>query len=375
MSWWYRRLIRPILFSQDAEQIHRCIVGGLAWASRNKLACEVIESFFGSRELPSRVFGLSFRNPIGLAAGMDKDAEAPPAWAALGFGFSELGGVTWHPQTGNPPPRLFRAIADEVIINRMGFNNAGAEAIAERLTAWRALGLWPKHPVGINLGKSKVTPLSDAAEEYARTFRHLRTHADFFVVNVSSPNTPGLRDLQDKAALDDILSAIQEVQREPADSQGLSSSARHPILVKVSPDLNFEALDEILELVERRKIAGIVATNTTLARPSSADSNLRGIYSESGGLSGGPLRERSTQVIRHLYKRTMGKVPIVGVGGVFNATDAWEKMMAGASLVQVYTGLVYEGPGIAGSIVSGLLERMENEGVSGLSEVVGGAHK
>src|SRR6266436_5433012 len=188
----------------------------LRWASRTEWACDAIESFFGTPELPTELWGMRFPNPIGLAAGMDKHAEALPAWRALGFGFTELGAATWHPQAGNPEPRLFRAVSEEAIINRMGFNNPGAGALAQKLVEWRSLGRWPNHPVGMNLGKSKVTPLEKAAEDYANSFRVLRPHLDFFVVNVSSPNTPNLRQLQDKAALDEILGAIQEVQnRKP----------------------------------------------------------------------------------------------------------------------------------------------------------------
>src|SRR2546423_855220 len=215
----------------------------------------------------------------------------------------------------------------------MGFNNPGADALAATLRQWRESGRWPKHPVGINLGKSKITPLEKAAEDYAYSFRALLPFGDFFVVNVSSPNTPNLRQLQDRAALDQILAALEEAQPsgEP--------SARKPILVKVAPDLSFEALDEIAQLAAERKLAGIVATNTTIARPEASDPGVRRVYAETGGLSGKPLRQRSTEVIRYLYQRTGGKLPIIGVGGIFNAEDAWKKITAGASLIQIYTGL------------------------------------
>jgi dihydroorotate dehydrogenase len=284
---------------------------------------------------------------------MDKHAEAVPAWAALGFGFSELGGVTWHAQPGNPEPRIFRAIADDAIVNRMGFNNHGASALADKLQAWRARGRWPAHPVGINLGKSKITPLENAAEDYANSFLALRDLADFFVVNVSSPNTPNLRQLQDKAALDEILVAIQKLNQSQKSASG--DRIRRPILVKVAPDLSFEALDEILELAGPRQIAGIVATNTTITRPEGVDECARSVYAEAGGLSGRPLRARSTEVVRHLFRQTRGKLPIIGVGGIFNACDAWEKITAGASLVQIYTGFVYEGPGLVKNVVDGNL--------------------
>jgi dihydroorotate dehydrogenase len=235
----------------------------------------------------------------------------------------------------------------------MGFNNGGAAALAERLAAWRTQGLWPSHPVGINLGKSKITPLDQAAAEYAQSFRTLWHLADFFVVNVSSPNTPNLRQLQDKAALDDILAAMQTVNAEL--SRG---GPAKPVLVKVAPDLTFDALDEIVSLVGPRQLAGLVATNTTLARPAQQDHLAQRIYRETGGLSGRPLASRSTEVVRHLYRQTQGQVPIIGVGGIFTAADAWEKVTAGASLVQVYSGLVYEGPGLVRELIEGLAQRL-----------------
>jgi dihydroorotate dehydrogenase len=363
MGWLHKKLIRPFLFRQDSEVAHNKAVRSLARASRSRFALNAVERFFGSPELPTEVFGLKFPNPVGLAAGMDKHAAAVPGWAALGFGFTELGGVTWHAQDGNPKPRMFRAIPDEAVINRMGFNNSGAEAVAQKLAEWKKSGLWPAHPVGINLGKSKITPLENASEDYANSFRVLRDFADFFVVNVSSPNTPNLRQLQDKTALDEIFAVLQ-----------LQNTTKKPVLVKVAPDLTFDALDEILELVAPRSIAGIVATNTTITRPHSSDAALRKIYAEAGGLSGRPLRVPSTEVVRHLYKQTQGRVPIIGVGGIFSADDAWEKITAGASLVQCYTGLVYEGPGLARKIVTGLREKLKRTGMKNLQTAVGSAN-
>jgi len=364
MGWPYRKLVRPILFAQDAERAHDLTLKILGRAGQSKFACAALNSFFAAPELPVEVFGLKFQNPVGLAAGMDKFAAAVPVWEKLGLGFCELGAVTWYAQPGNPRPRMFRAVADEAIVNRMGFNNSGAEAVAQKLVEWKKLGLWPDHPVGINLGKSKMTPLEKSAEDYANSFRVLRELADFFVVNVSSPNTPNLRQLQDQAALDEIFAAIQEQNR---------TQNSKPILVKVAPDLSFEALDEILELVGPRQIAGIVATNTTITRPQTSDSRLERIYSETGGLSGQPLRVRSTEIIRHVFRQTRGQLPIIGVGGIFNADDAWEKIAAGASLVQIYTGLVFEGPGIAKKIVGGLIQKIKKTGVRNLKEAVGSA--
>jgi dihydroorotate dehydrogenase len=316
--------------------------------------------------MPVELFGLTFPNPVGLAAGMDKAAEAVPAWQALGFGHAELGAVTWHAQPGNPLPRIFRAPADEAIVNRMGFNNPGTESVAKELEHWQQLGRWPSHPLGMNLGKSKITPLEQAAEDYANSFRRLWPLLDFFVVNVSSPNTPNLRQLQDKTALDEILAALQQVNEEVSQTR-----KPKPILVKVAPDLTFEALDEILSLVETRKLAGLVATNTTISRPEPSSETSRRTYSETGGLSGKPVRSRSTEVIRHLYRQSKGRVPIIGVGGIFSADDAWEKITAGASLVQVYTGFIYEGPTLPKRIVRGLTQKIEERGMTRIADAVG----
>lgn len=372
MSWLYRTFVRPALFTQDGESIHNVTINLLGLASRHPAICATLGTFFRAPTLPVRLWGLDFPNPVGLAAGMDKEAAALSAWHALGFGFSELGAVTWHAQPGNPKPRVFRAIPDGALVNRMGFNNPGAEAVAERLAWWRARKLWPAHPVGMNLGKSKITPLTEAADDYAKSLRVLWPHLDFFVVNVSSPNTPNLRELQDKSALDEILAALQETNRQQAAAAGSNSApVPKPILVKIAPDLLFSALDQILELASPRNIAGLIATNTTLARPETSDPKLRRIYSETGGLSGKPLRARSTEVIRHLAARTEGKLPLIAVGGIFNAADAWEKITAGAALVQVYTGLVYEGPAMVKGIVRGVQDELQKRGLSSLEQAVG----
>jgi dihydroorotate dehydrogenase len=268
---------------------------------------------------------------------------------------------------------VFRAVPAEAIVNRMGFNNAGATALAGRLATLRAQGRWPNHPVGVNLGKSKATPLERAAEDYAQSFRVLWPHLDFFVVNVSSPNTPNLRQLQDKAALSEILSALHATQQDllRAEIAARPAPRAKPILVKVAPDLSFEALDEILELAGPRPVAGLVATNTTITRPATHDPEAQRLHAETGGLSGRPLRERSTAVIRHLYRQTRGRLPLIGVGGIFNADDAWEKITAGAALVQVYTGLVYEGPCLARAIVEGLQAKLVETGLKELGAAVG----
>jgi dihydroorotate dehydrogenase len=381
VSWIYRSLIRPVLFTQDPEKIHERTLWGLGLVSRHRLLTRATAAIYGAPALPVEVFGLQFPNPVGLAAGMDKLAQAVPVWPALGFGFSELGAATWHSQPGNPPPRVFRAVRERAVVNGMGFNNPGAEALAAALAKWRQSGLWPAHPVGINLGKSKITPLAEAAGDYANSFRVLRPHADFFVVNVSSPNTPNLRQLQDKSALDEILAALQEIQPSPPATSSPAdppSAIRHPqsrrpILVKVAHDLSFSALDEILELAGSRQIAGIVATNTTLCRPETSDEKSKRAYAAPGGLSGLPLRARSTEVVRHLYRQTRGALPIIGVGGIFDADDAWDKITAGASLVQVYTGMIFQGPAINRDIVRGVALRLTQNGFTAWSQAVGSA--
>ena len=357
MGWIYRNCLQPLLFLQESEAAHNRVIGGLSLAGRLPLVPMLTDAVYGAPDLPVTVGGLRFPNPIGLAAGMDKHAAAVPMWERLGFGFAELGGVTQHAQLGNDAPRMFRAVEDRALVNRMGFNNPGAEAVAAALKQWRAREQWPAHPIGINLGKSKITPLEDAAADYAFSFRTLQGLADFFVVNVSSPNTPNLRQLQDKSALDEILQTLREV------------NATVPLFIKIAPDLTWEAIDDVLELATTHSLAGIVATNTTIERPDTNDTTCQKIYAETGGLSGAPLRDRSTEVIAHIFKHTEGKLPIIGVGGIFTAADAWEKIAAGASLVQVYTGLVYEGPSISGEIVRGLKTRMEKEGVRSLNEL------
>ncbi len=357
----YRHCLRPLLFLQDSEAVHNRVLRGLSVSARLPALPMLADALYGAPDLPVNFGGLKFPNPVGLAAGMDKAAAAVPMWERLGFGFAELGGVTRHAQTGNDTPRMFRAVADRALVNRMGFNNPGAEAMAESLRDWRAREQWPTHPIGINLGKSKITPLEEATEDYAFSFGALQGLADFFVVNVSSPNTPNLRELQGKSALDEILKTLRAV------------NADVPLLIKIAPDLSTEAIDDVLDLATTHSLAGIVATNTTIERPSSNDSQCKKIYAETGGLSGAPLRARSTEIIAHIFKHTNGKLPIIGVGGIFTADDAWEKITAGASLVQVYTGLVYQGPSIAADIVRGIKARMEKEGVRLLSDVVGSA--
>ena len=355
MSWLYRNLIRPVLFTQDSERIHNRTLGALAWAGSHKGVCALLSKIYHAEDLPVELFGLKFPNPIGLAAGMDKQAAAVPAWAAMGFGFSELGGVTRHPQPGNPAPRMFRAVGQQALINRMGFNNPGAEILADAPRGFAEARPLAESPGAELISANQKNHIDRGSGGGGLCFFHsslLREHADFFVVNVSSPNTPNLRQLQDKAALAEILAALKTANTA-------DGGPGKPILVKVAPDLSFDALDEILELAGPQQVAGIVATNTTITRPEASDAATQRIYAEAGGLSGRPLTSRSTEVIRHIYRQTRGKLPVIGVGGIFNAADAWAKITAGASLVQIYTGLVFEGPGIVGEIAAGLRSRLK----------------
>ncbi len=362
MGWVYRNCLRPLLFMQESEAAHNRVIKGLAVCGRLPIFPTLTDTIYGAPDLPVKFNKLKFPNPIGLAAGMDKYAMAVPMWERLGFGYTELGGVTMHAQSGNSSPRMFRAIKDHALVNRMGFNNPGAKAVAKTLQQWRELSLWPAHPIGINLGKSKTTPIEEAAQDYAFSFNVLKNLADFFVVNISSPNTPNLRKLQNKSELDKILKTLR------------SDDDNSTLFIKIAPDLTDEAIDDVLELAISHSLAGIVATNTTVTRPESGNTQCQNAYNEDGGLSGAPLRKRSTQIISHIHRNTKGNLPIIGVGGIFNTNDAWEKITAGASLLQIYTGLVYEGPSIAGNIVRGLKKRMEQEGVKHVKDLVGAAN-
>jgi len=328
----------------------------------------MLGTLYRSPELPVKLFNLDFTNPVGVAAGMDKNGAAVPSWQSIGYGFCEIGGVTLHEQPGNPKPRMFRASKDKALINRMGFNNIGAQALQKQLQFWKDKGLWPDSPVGINLGKSKVTPLEDAPSDYSGSIKILWKHADFFVINVSSPNTPGLRDLQESKNLESVIKKCCEINKECSAGD---NSTEKPLLVKISPELDDGFLEDIVRLVKKHRLSGIVATNTTVDRPETRHTSSEKIYKEVGGLSGVPLKDKSTEMIRRIYRLTKGKIPIIGVGGIFTAEDAWNKITAGASIVQLYTGLVFEGPGIAKSIVKGLKRRVKSEGLESISDAVG----
>ncbi len=346
----YRRAIRPLLFGvagRDAEHIHERVLGGLAWTSRSAALTRALALAINlaageqPRGMEREVFGLRFPSPIGLAAGFDKNAVAIPALAALGFGFVEVGTVTRHAQPGNPRPRLFRLGSDEALINRMGFNNDGAEAVARRLAQRRAGGV----PVGISLGKSKVTPLDEAVEDYLGSLEVLYPHGDYFAVNISSPNTPGLRALQERERLDALVAALVARLRERAAKEG--RAAPKPLLVKVAPDLEESALDDVVEVCLDRGVSGLIAVNTTIARDALSAWVPRTLAEQTGGLSGRPLHARAVEVTRYLHSRAGERLPIIGCGGVFTADDARRLFDAGASLVQLYTSFIYEGPTIA----------------------------
>lgn len=369
----YQSVIRPILFSglkSDPEWLQQQAIGALSRLDKtsNSAASGIksqLQKSLGvsSDFLNQKLWGISFPNPVGLAAGFDKDGVAAGVWANLGFGFAEIGTVTFHAQPGNPQPRLFRLPQDKAALNRMGFNNCGAAAMAEAL-ADRFKSAKSSIPIGINLGKSKVTPLEDAPADYLGSFRLLQDWGDYFVVNVSSPNTPGLRSLQDASSLSAILDALQQ------ENQG-----RKPILVKIAPDLEWEAIADILAITKTQQIAGIIATNTTISRENLQTQVIaatgKPVREEAGGISGLPVRDRSTEVIRFIYTQTQGQLPIIGVGGIFTVADAWGKITAGASLVQVYTGWIYEGPLMVRRILEGLQQQLVEQNLTTISQAVG----
>jgi dihydroorotate dehydrogenase len=381
----YQALFRPILFSginADPEWLHHQSFKALGWLDRTYqtqfshwLRSQLHRSYcLEDPRLQQSLWNITFANPLGLAAGFDKDGVASGLWADFGFGFAELGTVTFHAQPGNSRPRLFRLLPDRAVLNRMGFNNQGAAVMAETLKRrWHTPAHPPTRspchfPLGINLGKSKITPLEEAAQDYLNSFRLLKDWGDYFVVNVSSPNTPGLRSLQDKAQLAPLLQALQQENTE-----------QKPLLVKIAPDLEWEAIADVLDLAQEYHLAGIIATNTTIRREGLKTQIIeqtgKPVTEEAGGISGAPVRARSTEVIRFIYKETQGQLPIIGVGGIFTADDAWEKITAGASLIQVYTGWIYEGPWMVRRILQGLLQKLDAEGLESIQQAIGRGEK
>jgi dihydroorotate dehydrogenase len=350
MGWLYQNVAKSAFFRLDPEHAHEVAVNSLALLGRVRPLCALLERW---HRLPSDVhrrvdcFGLSFPNAVGLAAGFDKDGRAWPAAAALGFGHVEIGTVTYHAQPGNPRPRCFRYPAEQAVINRMGFNNGGAAALAARLAKLPGPGQ-RSIPLGVNLGKSKVTSLDKAVEDYLGSFRLLADQADYVVVNVSSPNTPGLRELQDAAWLQPLLAALVDENK----ARMAAAKPRRPVLLKIAPDLSYPQIDAALGVIAGLGLDGIIATNTTLARPG----NFAAV-NEAGGLSGAPVRRRSTEIINYIARATSGRLPIIGVGGIMDEESAGEKMDAGATLVQLYTGLIYRGPFFAAEVARALAMR------------------
>jgi dihydroorotate dehydrogenase len=349
------QLIRPLLFALDAEFVHHATLGLLAAVGRSRATVGALSARYQVRDprLAVEAFGLRFPNPVGLAAGLDKDGLALPAWQALGFGFVEAGSVTALAQPGNPRPRLFRIPEDRAIVNRMGFNNEGAEALAVRLGELRRSGSL-RAPVLVNVGKSRSAPLAEAASDYRASLRQVWPVADGAVVNVSSPNTPGLRALQEPDSLSGILAVCDELQEV----------RKLPVLLKLAPDLEDEQLEAIADLAGRHAVAGLVAVNTTVAR-----TGLSRDPGGSGGVSGAPLAPRAREVLRLLAAAST--LPVVSVGGVFGAADVIERLRAGASLVELYTGFIYGGPATVRSILTGVLRHLEREGLPDVSALTG----
>jgi dihydroorotate dehydrogenase len=335
----YKIFLRPILFFFNPENAHHITFALIKFFCRFSVFRFLMKKLFVVRDekLKRKIFGIEFPNPVGLAAGLDKNALLIDEWENVGFGFVEIGTVTPLPQSGNDKPRLFRLPHDKAIINRMGFNNDGMQVIAERLKNKKS-----KIIVGGNIGKNKITPNENAVDDYEKSFHALYEFVDYFVINVSSPNTPGLRDLQEKEPLKKIILHLQKINS--------ITKKPKPILLKIAPDLNELQLQDIVEITDSTGLDGLIATNTTLSRENLLSEKSKIISKESGGLSGTPLKNRSTEIIKFLRKNLKKNIPIIASGGVMNANDAFEKINAGADLVQVYTGFIYEGPQIVKEI-------------------------
>lgn len=352
----YRSALRPILFTVDAEFAHERTLEILSAAGRLPFISS--HQAFTHARLRMCVAGIDFPNPIGLAAGCDKNGRAVPIWPRFGFGYVETGTVTAQPQSGNPRPRVFRVPEQQALVNRLGFNSEGATVVANRLALLRRGRPLPI-PLGINIGKTKLVTGDDATlDDYRTSYRRLAPLADYMVVNVSSPNTPGLREWQEKARLGSLLEALT--------GEPLEGRERPPLFLKISPDMPDGALDDVTEVALEVGIAGIIATNTTIDRPGTAAR-----VTEAGGLSGRPLRDRANAVLQYLYRRTEGQLPLIGVGGIFTPEDAYERIRSGASLVQLYTALIYEGPFLPRALNEGLLKLMDRDGVKTIAELVG----
>jgi dihydroorotate dehydrogenase len=366
----YQLALRPLLFSQDPETTSNQALAFLQALDSHpaspvtKLAKASFEQLFcrTDRRLEQSIFGLNFANPVGLAAGFDKNGVAAGMWQYLGFGFAELGTVTYHPRAGNDTPRLFRLDRDRAALNQMGLNNSGASAMAKKLKS--DCGKSISIPIGISLGNATEASSLDVAKDYLASFQMLNNLGDYFVLNVSCPNVSNSKSSQEISNLQSVFDIIQQ-----------DNQAQKAILLKVSPDLHLDILTRIIELAQDYKIAGIIATNTTKDKSNLSTQILaatgKQVVNAAGGISGKPLQKKSTEIIRFIYQQTEGKLPIIGVGGIFTAEDAWEKITAGASLIQVYTGWIYNGPWMVDRILTGLLAKLEVHGLTSISDAVG----
>ncbi|MBD2846064.1 quinone-dependent dihydroorotate dehydrogenase [Paenibacillus sp. IB182496] len=365
----YTKIAKPILFGMDPEKAHHLTIDGMHRAGRAPGGAALLRALWGVEQRPEltmELMGLRFPQPVGLAAGLDKNAKAVDGFSSIGLGFMEVGTVTPKGQPGNPQPRLFRLPEDRGLINRMGFNNDGTAAMKQRLAKRRVRTI----PLAVNIGKNKTTPNAQAHEDYRACIRDLYAEGDFFVVNISSPNTPDLRELQHGDDLRQLLAAVLEEMRAQSRQQGADSAVK-PMLVKIAPDMTEEQLAYTVDTIVASGASGIIATNTTIRRE-----GLRHRHAaETGGLSGAPLRDRTTEIVGRIYRQVEGQVPIIGSGGIFDADDAYAKITAGASLVEIYTALIYRGPEVLRELQQGLLERLRRDGFGHLSEAVGADHR
>ncbi|GIP15380.1 dihydroorotate dehydrogenase (quinone) [Paenibacillus montaniterrae] len=363
----YRSILKPFFFKLDPEKAHHIVVDGFAVAGKVPGVLAIMNGLYGVKpapELAVQLLGMQFQHPVGLAAGLDKNGVATDTFSSIGLSFVEAGTVTPKPQPGNEQPRLFRLPPDEALINRMGFNNKGADEMRQTLQRRKRHDV----PVAVNIGKNKVTANELAHEDYRACIRTLYDEGDFFVVNISSPNTQGLRDLQHGNELHNLLVHVSEEMEIQASSRNAKVK---PIFVKIAPDMTDDQLKHTVHTIMDSSINGIIATNTTLSRDGLTHANRQ----EAGGLSGVPLRERSTEVIRQVYSLTEGKLPIIGSGGIFTAQDAYDKIRAGATLVEIYTALIYKGPEVLRELTDGLKECLRKDGFSNITEAIGADHK
>ena len=368
----YRLTSRPFLAVQDSEKAHGRAILGLKILSSNPVTRSILRGMYSPKALPVQRFGFHYPTPFGLAAGMDKRAEAIRGWESLGLGFIEIGGVTALEQGGNPKPRMFRSGTSKALVNRMGFNNPGSQNIAAQLEKHVAKFGKPSVPLWANLGKSKLTPLDEAPTDYATTMERLWPFCDVFVINVSSPNTPNLRELQHDDALASIVQACNTVNTTMAQQHQVDVK---PLLVKIAPDLSDDQLVAVVKTAREAGCNGIVATNTTIERPEATTEKDRKIFGQTGGMSGAPVNTRSTAMIHRIYELSNGEWPIVGVGGISNAEDAWAKIGAGACLLQAYSGFVFEGPALTKSVVNGVRKKLQQSPYNSIDEAIGFAHR